>query len=141
MKFGPLKILGLTSTFSSPILLSYENACCVGFAHKQNWLMAKASREFQVFAKPVGAVCNLDCHYCYYLKEEDLYGNREHSHMPDKILEEYIVQHIDAALGPVISFFWHGGEPTILVLGYFRRLWRCSIGIGPWVGRSERHPD
>jgi len=119
MKFGPLKLLGLTGTFSSPMLLSYEKTCFVGFAHKQDWLMAKASREFQVFAKPVGAVCNLECHYCHYLKEEGLYGNSEPSHMPDKMLEEYIVQHIDAAPGPMISFSWHGGEPTYLWPGLF----------------------
>jgi sulfatase maturation enzyme AslB (radical SAM superfamily) len=35
--------------------------------------MAKASREFQVFAKPIGSLCNLDCHYCYYLEKEHLY--------------------------------------------------------------------
>jgi len=29
--------------------------------------MVAASREFQVMAKPAGAVCNLDCSYCYYL--------------------------------------------------------------------------
>jgi len=29
--------------------------------------MVKASREFQIFAKPAGSICNLDCHYCYYL--------------------------------------------------------------------------
>jgi ribulose 1,5-bisphosphate synthetase/thiazole synthase len=27
--------------------------------------MVEASREFQVVAKPVGSICNLDCHYCY----------------------------------------------------------------------------
>ena len=35
--------------------------------------VTKASREFQIFAKPAGAVCNLDCHYCYYLQKELLY--------------------------------------------------------------------
>ena len=29
-------------------------------------MAVKASREFQIFAKPIGAICNLDCHYCYY---------------------------------------------------------------------------
>jgi len=42
--------------------------------------------------------------------------------MPDDILEEYIVQHIDASPGSVINFSWHGGEPTILGLDYFRRI-------------------
>ncbi len=35
--------------------------------------MADLSREFQIFAKPAGALCNLDCHYCYYLEKERLY--------------------------------------------------------------------
>jgi len=42
--------------------------------------------------------------------------------MPDIILEEYIVQHIEACSEPVIRFSWHGGEPTILGLDYFRKI-------------------
>lgn len=84
--------------------------------------MVKASREFQIFAKPGGSICNLACHYCYYLKKEDLYPKGESFRMPDDILEEYIVQHIDASSGSVINFSWHGGEPTILGLDYFRKI-------------------
>jgi len=84
--------------------------------------MTKASREFQVFVKPVGSICNLDCHYCYYLKKEHLYPKGESFRMPDDILEEYIVQHIDASSEPVIRFSWHGGEPTVLGLDYFRQI-------------------
>lgn len=84
--------------------------------------MVKASREFQIFAKPVGSVCNIECNYCYYLKKEDLYQKGEPFRMPDDILEEYIVQHIDASPAPVINFSWHGGEPTVLGLDYFRKV-------------------
>ncbi len=84
--------------------------------------MAKASREFQVFIKPIGSLCNLDCQYCYYLKKEHLYPKGESFRMPDKILEEYIVQHIQAAPEPEIRFSWHGGEPTLLGLDYFRKI-------------------
>ena len=84
--------------------------------------MPKASREFQVFAKPTGAVCNLSCHYCYYLKKEHLYPEGISFRMPDDILEAYIVQHIEAFPGPVINFSWHGGEPTLLGLDYFRKI-------------------
>jgi uncharacterized protein len=42
--------------------------------------------------------------------------------MPDILLEEYIVQHIEASSEPVIRFSWHGGEPTVLGLDYFRRI-------------------
>jgi uncharacterized protein len=84
--------------------------------------MVKASRDFQVFAKPIGSLCNLDCHYCYYLKTEHLYPKGESFRMPDNILEEYIVQHIDASSETVIRFSWHGGEPTVLGLDYFRKI-------------------
>jgi uncharacterized protein len=84
--------------------------------------MAKASRSFQVFAKPIGSVCNLACHYCYYLKKEELYPKGESLRMPLSILEQYIVQHIDACADPVILFSWHGGEPTLLGIDYFREI-------------------
>jgi len=84
--------------------------------------MPKASREFQVFAKPTGSVCNLDCHYCYYLKKEHLYPKGESFRMPDDVLEAYIAQHIEAFPGPVINFSWHGGEPTLLGISYFRKI-------------------
>ena len=95
--------------------------------------MVKASREFQVFVKPVGSICNLDCDYCYYLKKEHLYPKGESFRMPDDILEEYIVQHIDASPEPVIRFSWHGGEPTVLGLDYFRKIVELQ--------RKHRSPD
>ena len=84
--------------------------------------MLKASRDFQVFVKPIGSICNLNCEYCYYLKKEHLYPEGESFRMPDLILEEVIVQHIEASTEPVIRFSWHGGEPTILGLDYFRKI-------------------
>jgi uncharacterized protein len=81
-----------------------------------------ASREFQVFAKPVGPICNLDCHYCYYLEKQHLYPERASFRMPDDLLEEYIVQTIEACPSRVIRFLWHGGEPTLLGLDYFRNV-------------------
>jgi uncharacterized protein len=84
--------------------------------------MAKAARDFQVFVKPGGAVCNLECRYCYYLGKERLYPERQSFRMPDGLLEATIVQHIEAAPGPVIRFSWHGGEPTVLGLAYFRKI-------------------
>jgi uncharacterized protein len=84
--------------------------------------MAKASREFQVFAKPGGSVCNLNCHYCYYLEKKNLYRAGDSFRMFDDILEAYILQHIDASPNEVINFSWHGGEPTVLGLDYFRKI-------------------
>ena len=82
----------------------------------------KASREFQIFVKPAGALCNLACHYCYYLPKTSLYPGTESFRMADDLLEEYIVRQIEIAPERSIQFSWHGGEPTILGLDYFRRI-------------------
>jgi uncharacterized protein len=84
--------------------------------------MGKASRDFQVFVKPAGATCNLDCRYCYYRDKTSLYPDAGPLRMTDNLLEEYIVQHIEAAAGTDVNFSWHGGEPTILGLDFFRRV-------------------
>ena len=89
---------------------------------KEGTHMAQASRAFQVFAKPTGAICNLGCHYCYYLDKQRLYPEDASFIMPDDVLEAYIVQHIDACPDPVIRFSWHGGEPCVLGLDYLRKI-------------------
>jgi uncharacterized protein len=42
--------------------------------------------------------------------------------MPEDILEDYIAQHIAASPDEIIRFSWHGGEPTVLGVDYFRRI-------------------
>jgi len=76
--------------------------------------------DFQVFVKPAGAVCNLACRYCYYLEKAALHPSAGVPRMPAGLLESYIVQHLEASDGPVTRFSWHGGEPTILGVDYFR---------------------
>ncbi|MFH1135646.1 MAG: anaerobic sulfatase maturase [Pseudomonadota bacterium] len=83
--------------------------------------MAPAARDFQIFVKPGGAACGLACGYCYYRSREGLYSGDVPAKMPDEVLESYIRQHIEAAPSETISFSWHGGEPTILGLGFFQR--------------------
>jgi uncharacterized protein len=84
--------------------------------------MVQASRQFQVFAKPAGAACNFSCSYCYYLKKGKLYEGKGPLRMPHDLLERYIIQHIEASPDSTITFSWHGGEPTILGLDYFRKI-------------------
>lgn len=84
--------------------------------------MVTASREFQIFVKPVGAACNLDCSYCYYLEKQKLYPRDESPRMPESVLEDYIAQHIAACPIPTVLFSWHGGEATLLGVDYFRRI-------------------
>ncbi len=84
--------------------------------------MIRASREFQVFAKPAGPTCNLGCSYCYYLGKESLFLSTTTLLMPEDLLESYITQHIAACPEPEVRFSWHGGEPTLLGLDTFRNI-------------------
>ena len=78
-------------------------------------------REFQIFTKPVGPACNLDCVYCYYLDKSMLFGADKLYHMSEDILETYIRQHLDACTEPVVTFSWHGGEPMRAGLNFYRK--------------------
>ncbi|MDR0713004.1 MAG: anaerobic sulfatase-maturation protein [Bacteroidales bacterium] len=71
-------------------------------------------------AKPVGPVCNLNCSYCYYLEKDKLYGKTSRFKMDEKLLEKFISEYIAAQNVPVIQFIWHGGEPAMLGMDYFR---------------------
>lgn len=41
--------------------------------------------------------------------------------MSDEILEKYIIQHFEASSGPEVFFSWHGGEPTLAGLDFYRK--------------------
>lgn len=70
-------------------------------------------------AKPRGAICNLDCEYCFYLRKEDLYQGSSFR-MGDQALESYVRQYIAAQHVPEVNFAWQGGEPTLMGLDFFR---------------------
>jgi uncharacterized protein len=75
---------------------------------------------FHVMLKPRGAICNLDCKYCYFLSKEMMYpGSR--FRMADDLLETYTRQYIDAQRVPEVTFAWQGGEPTLMGLDFFKR--------------------
>jgi serine-type anaerobic sulfatase-maturating enzyme len=81
---------------------------------------ATTLRHFHVLAKPTGAICNLDCKYCFFLSKEMLYpGDR--FRMTDDLLEIYIRQLLESQPGPDIAVAWQGGEPTLMGLDFFRR--------------------
>jgi len=80
-----------------------------------------APRAFHLLVKPTGAVCNLDCAYCFFLSKEMLYPGSGFR-MADDLLESYIRQLLEAHAGsPLVTVAWQGGEPTLMGLGFFRR--------------------
>lgn len=76
---------------------------------------------FHLLAKPTGAVCNLDCSYCFFLSKELLYpGSR--FRMAEDLLEIYLRQLIEShARAPEVAIAWQGGEPTLMGVDFFRR--------------------
>jgi uncharacterized protein len=82
--------------------------------------MKSSSREFQIFVKPAGALCNLSCSYCYYLKKKSLYSGSKDPMMPESLLEKYVIQHISASTDNLIFFSWHGGEPMIAGVDFYK---------------------
>jgi uncharacterized protein len=84
--------------------------------------MGSVSNGFHVLAKPVGPICNLDCKYCFYLEKQQLYPDETKWRMSDEVLEEYIRQYIENQPGQQVNFAWQGGEPTLLGVGFFRKV-------------------
>ena len=79
-----------------------------------------APEAFHLLAKPTGAVCNLDCAYCFFLDKEQFYPD-SNFRMSDKLLEQYIKQLIEAHQVDQVTITWQGGEPTIMGLDFYRR--------------------
>ncbi len=90
---------------------------------------AAAPQAFHLLAKPTGAVCNLDCSYCFFLSKEMLYpGSR--FRMADDLLETYLRQLIEAhARVPEVTIAWQGGEPTLMGIDFFRRSVELADGF------------
>jgi uncharacterized protein len=83
-------------------------------------LPAGALPAFHLLSKPTGAICNLDCAYCFFLPEEMLYpGSR--FRMAEELLETYLRQLIESHRTPEVTIAWQGGEPTLMGLPFFRR--------------------
>jgi uncharacterized protein len=75
-----------------------------------------------VMVKPAGALCNLDCTYCYYLSKQELLGKPQNWRISDEVLETFIRQYFEGQNYKEVVFSWQGGEPTLLGLDFFRKV-------------------
>ena len=75
---------------------------------------------FNLMMKPAGSLCNLDCHYCYYLDKAEIYGGHEPK-MSYEMLETTIREYIRANDVEEVTFNWHGGEPLVLGLDFYKK--------------------
>jgi uncharacterized protein len=90
-----------------------------------------AERRFHCTIKPIGSACNLHCAYCYYLGKEKLLGQSGDRRMENDTLERFIVDYIESQDTEEIVFTWHGGEPTLLGLPFFRSVVDLQIKHRP----------
>ena len=82
----------------------------------------ESAEACHVMAKPSGAVCNIDCKYCFYLEKEKLYPDSGGNwRMDDETLELYVRHYIEAQDVPEVHFAWQGGEPTLMGVDFYRR--------------------
>lgn len=86
------------------------------------------ARPFYVMLKPAGSRCNLSCRYCYYLEKGKYYAPEGKHHdeiddfcMSDELLENFTRQYIEAQTTAEVLFTWHGGEPLLRPLDFYRR--------------------
>ena len=77
-------------------------------------------RPFYAMLKPVGAACNLSCRYCYYTEKAALYPGAPRV-MDDALLDSFTRQYIEAQPGRQVLFTWHGGEPLLRPMSFYRR--------------------
>jgi uncharacterized protein len=78
-------------------------------------------RPFNIMAKPVSGVCNLDCRYCYYShKPQDIYAGAEKFLMADDILASYTRQYMEA-MPEHCEFSWQGGEPLLAGKDFYQK--------------------
>jgi uncharacterized protein len=77
-------------------------------------MIAPFARPLYVMLKPVGSRCNLACQYCYYQEK----GN---TLLSEKLLEEFTRQYLEAQTMPQVLFTWHGGEPLLRPLSFYKK--------------------
>jgi uncharacterized protein len=81
----------------------------------------RATTPFHVMSKPTGAICNLDCDYCFFLSKDQLYPDGGFRMAPD-VHEAYIQQLLQAhADEHEVTVAFQGGEPTLMGLQFFTR--------------------
>jgi uncharacterized protein len=80
-----------------------------------------APSAFHVMAKPTGAICNLDCEYCFFLSKDQLYPGSGFR-MDPRVHEAYVEQLLAAHRGAdEVLMALQGGEPTLMGLEFFER--------------------
>lgn len=94
------------------------------------------ARPLYVMAKPAGARCNLRCEYCYYLEKQSLdpLQSSLKGRESERVWEHYIRDYIAVQQTPDVLFTWHGGEPMLRSLDFYRQV----VRLQQYYGRGKR---
>ena len=95
---------------------------------------APFAKPLYVMLKPVGALCNLACDYCYYLEKSKLYTHNPRHVMSDELLERFIKEYIESQTMPQVMFTWHGGETLMRPLSFYKR----AVELQKLYGRGRQ---
>ena len=86
-----------------------------------NLTYAPFARPLYVMLKPVGAVCNLRCNYCYYLDKKNLYPDDTRFTMSDELLEKFTEEYLNSQTMNEVMFAWHGGEALMRNIDFYKK--------------------
>ena len=114
------------------------------------------SRPLYVMAKAAGPLCNLRCQYCYYLEKQHLAPSLNPSPeeegrsaanslpprgevwtgagMSENLLESYVRDYIQLQQTPEVLFTWHGGEPMLRPLSFYKQ----AVRYQQYYGRGRQ---
>ncbi len=102
---------------------------------------APFAKPLYVMVKPVGAVCNLACEYCYYLEKANLYKDNLKHVMSDELLEKFIDEYINSQTMPQVLFTWHGGETLMRPLSFYKKAMELQKKVCPRTNDRQLHPN
>ena len=77
------------------------------------------AKPLYIMTKPVGAVCNLACDYCYYLEKSKLYEEQPRHVMSDELLEKFIKEYIQSQTAPTgLVIIYSGFAKGVMVASF-----------------------
>jgi len=85
----------------------------------KNWKRKEDEMQIIPIIKVTGTFCNLRCRYCYYHQENQ--GRK--TIMTFETLERIIQEMLNNST-KTVHFIWHGGEPLLVGLNFYKQLLR-----------------
>ena len=102
---------------------------------------APFAKPLYVMLKPVGAVCNLACDYCYYLEKSKLYRDNPKHVMSEELLEKFIRTYLRDLIK--FAFIVREGldvhEPAFLISEFQKRISRHGPDLFRRLVSAEFH--